>query len=122
MNYKLVKKYNPANRKESARWYATPVNNGKITAFQLKRQVMLHSNAGKDTVQKVSEAIVETVKELLQNGYSVSFGTLGTFRVSFSSVGVEREEDFKPEMIGNFKVIFTPSVEFQQALKEKITK
>lgn len=122
MQYNLKKKHNPANRNQQAKWYATPINRGKISSFQLNRQVILRSKIDKNMVKETANAMSQEITELLSDGYSVNFGTLGTFRVSFSSDGVEKAEEFNPEMIHNIKVIFTPSVEFQKAMKDKIKK
>ena len=120
MQYKLTQKHNPANRGEAAKWYASPLNNGKISAFQLNRQVIIQSKLDKDIVKKVVDITADEISKLLTEGYSVMFDNMGTFRVSFSSEGVEEKEDFSPEMINNIKVIFTPSVEFHEKLKTNI--
>ena len=120
MQYKLTQKHNPANRGEAAKWYASPLNNGKISAFQLNRQVIMRSKLDKDIVKKVVDITADEISRLLMEGFSVAFDDMGTFRVSFSSEGVEKTEDFKPEIINNVKVIFTPSVEFQEKLKTNL--
>ncbi len=120
MQYKLIQKHNPANRKVPAKWYASPVNNGKVSAFQLNRQVITRNKLDKDTIKKTVKAFTNEITELLAEAYSVSLGALGTFRVSFSSEGVEKTDDFQPEMINNIKVIFTPSVDLQEKLKTNL--
>ena len=120
MQYKLIQKHNPANRKVPAKWYASPVNNGKVSAFQLNRQVITRNKLDKDTIKKTVKAFTNEITELLAEAYSVNLGALGTFRVSFSSEGVEKTDDFQPEMINNIKVIFTPSVDLQEKLKTNL--
>ena len=105
MQYKLIQKHNPANRKVPAKWYASPVNTGKVSAFQLSRQVIVRSKLNKDVVKKVVDVVSDEISKLLLDGFSVAFDELGTFRVSFSSEGVEHAEDFKADMINNVKVI-----------------
>lgn len=120
MQYKLIQKHNPANRREPAKWYAAPVNNGRITSFQLNRQVIIHNKLDKDMVKKTVNALTCEIIELLGQGYSVNLGRMGTFRISFSSEGVENTDNFLPEMISSLRVIFTPSVELHKKLKETI--
>lgn len=122
MQYKLTQKHNPANRREPAKWYASPLNNGKISAFQLNRQVIMRSKLDKDIVKKVVDITAEELSRLLMEGFSVAFHDMGTFRVSFSSEGAKKTEDFQPEMINNIKVIFTPSVKLQETIKNAINK
>ena len=71
-------------------------------------------------MKKVVEITADEISRLLTDGYSVMFDAMGTFRVSFSSEGVEKAEDFMPEMINNLKVIFTPSAAFQRKLKTNL--
>ena len=80
----------------------------------------MRSKLDKDIVKKVVDITADEVSRLLTEGFSVTFDALGTFRVSFSSEGTEKKEDFQPEMINNIKVIFKPAVELLEKLKEKV--
>jgi predicted histone-like DNA-binding protein len=50
-------------------------------------------------------------------GKSVNLGELGTFRVSFSSEGVEDPADFNVSKISGVHVVFTPSMELKRKLE-----
>lgn len=77
----------------------------------------MRSKLNKDVVKKVVDVVSDEISKLLLDGFSVAFDELGTFRVSFSSEGVEHAEDFKADMINNVKVIFTPSVVLQKKIR-----
>ena len=54
-------------------------------------------------------------KQLCSEGYIVDAGPLGSFRPSFTSKAIEKEEDFKPSLcITKTQVLFTPTQEFRQ--------
>jgi len=59
----------------------------------------------------------------VEAGRSVNIDGLGTFRLSFSSKGVDKPEDFNANMISGLKVIFTPRTELRDKIKSvKYTK
>ncbi|MDR1098459.1 MAG: hypothetical protein LBL57_10040 [Tannerella sp.] len=47
-------------------------------------------------------------------GKSVKPGELGTFRVSFTSEGVEDPKDFTVDKISGVRILFTPSTELKK--------
>ena len=69
-------------------------------------------------MSSVIENLLDTVPKYLLMGKSVNLGGLGTFRLSFSSKGVDAPQEFNTNMISGVKVIFTPSSE----LREKVGK
>jgi len=117
MNYKLVKRTNPQNRKEE-KWYAAPVNSGKVTKREITTEIMQMSSLSRGDASNVIENLLEILPKYLLMGKSVSLGEFGTLRLSFSSQGVEKQEEFKANLIGNPKVVFTPSTEMKKILKE----
>jgi hypothetical protein len=48
---------------------------------------------------------------------SVSLGELGTLRVSFTSEGVEKAEEFTVGKISGVRILFVPSVELRKKLQ-----
>jgi predicted histone-like DNA-binding protein len=115
MKYKLTKRANPQNRAEE-KWYASPVNNGKITKTELTKEIVVLSSLSRGDVSNVIESLLEVLPKYLLMGKSVSLGELGTMRVSFGSKGVENPEEFVVGMINDAKIIFTPGVELKKQL------
>ena len=116
MKYKLIKRANP-QKKEEQKWYASPVNNGKITKTEITKEIVNMSSLSRGDVSNVIENLLDTMPKYLLMGKSISLGEFGTLRLSFSSKGVEKTEEFKTHLIGKAKVVFTPSVEFKKALE-----
>ena len=117
MKYKLVKRVNPRERKEE-KWYASPVNDGKITKTDIAKEIVNMSSLSRGDVFNVIENLLDTMPKYLLMGKSVNLGEFGTLRISFSSKGVETPQEFNTTLIKGAKIIFTPSVELKRSLQE----
>jgi predicted histone-like DNA-binding protein len=115
MKYKLTERINPQNRADK-KWYATPVNDGKVTKTAISTEIILMSSLSRGDVSNTIESLLEVVPKYLLMGKSVSLGELGSLRISFSSEGVEDPDEFNVGMIKGVRVIFTPSVELKKAI------
>jgi predicted histone-like DNA-binding protein len=67
-------------------------------------------------VGNVINSVIDTVPKYLVMGKSVNLGELGTFRISFSSKGVDDPKDFTVDKISGIRVVFTPSTELRKKL------
>jgi predicted histone-like DNA-binding protein len=119
MKYKLVWRINPLDRSRG-KYYAAPVNEGKITVESLKTEIAALSSLSKGDVSNSVESFIEVIPKYLLMNKSVSLGDLGTLRLSFSSEGVDDEKDFAVGKISGIRVLFTPSPELRKAI-ESIT-
>jgi predicted histone-like DNA-binding protein len=115
MRYKMLKRTNPQDRSQS-KWYATPVNDGRISKADLSREIVNISSLSRGDVSNVIECLIDVFPKYLLMGKSISLGEFGTLRLSFSSEGVDDPAVFAAGMIHGVKVIFTPGVEFKSAL------
>jgi predicted histone-like DNA-binding protein len=117
MKYKTVKRVNPQNRQQS-KWYASPVNEGKIAKTELAKEIVDLSSLARGDVSNVIESLIDVVPKYLLMGKSVHLGELGTLRVSFGSEGVETEAEVSASKISGVKIVFTPGVELKRRLTE----
>ena len=117
LKYKLIKRANPQDRTK-AKWYAAPVNAGKINRKDLDKGIANMSSLSRGDVSNAIENLLDIMPKYLLMGKSVNLGEFGTLRLSFSSKGIDQAENFNVQMINNAKVIFTPSPEFRRTLKE----
>ena len=118
MKYKLTQRANPQNRQASGKWYASPVNDGRISKKDISADIVTLSSLARGDVSNVIDSLVDTVPKYLLMGKSVNLGDLGTFRLSFTSKGVDTPETSNTNMISGVKVIFTPSSELKSLLKK----
>lgn len=115
MKYKMVKRTNPQDRSKS-KWYAAPINEGKITKTNISKEIVDMSSLSRGDVSNVIENMLDVIPKYLLMNKSVSLGELGTLRLSFSSEGVEDLKDFNTNKINGVKVIFTPGTELKKQL------
>jgi predicted histone-like DNA-binding protein len=116
MKYKLVARKNPQDREEPPKWYAAPINDGKVRQQDIAADIVNLSSLARGDVGNVINSVIDTVPKYLVMGKSVSLGELGTFRVSFSSEGVEDSKDFTVDKISGIRVVFIPSPELRKKL------
>jgi len=119
MKYKMIERANPQDRR-SKKWYASPVNEGKVSQKAIAADIVELSSLSRGDVSNVIQSVIDTIPKYLLMGKSVNLGDFGTLRLSFQSEGVEDASKFNTGKIKNVKVIFTPSVDFKMAL-EKIS-
>ena len=117
MKYKVIQRANPQDRTKS-KWYASPVNDGKITKNDLAKEIVNISSLSRGDVSSVIENMIDIMPKYLLMGKSINIGELGTLRISFSSDGVEKEADFNISKIKGVKIVFTPGVELKKQLSE----
>jgi predicted histone-like DNA-binding protein len=115
MKYKIIQRANPQDRTKT-KWYAVPVNDGKIGKSDLSKEIVNISALSRGDVSDVIESLLDVVPKYLLMGKSVNLGELGTMRVSFGSQGVDDPKKFHTNLISGVRIIFTPSSEFKEQL------
>jgi predicted histone-like DNA-binding protein len=118
MKYKLVSRKNPQKPNEAGKIYASPVNDGKVSQREIAAEIVGLSSLARGDVNNVIDSLLDTVPKYLLMGKSVNLGGLGTFRLSFSSEGVDTAEEFTVSKIKGVKIIFTPSTELKSAIEK----
>ena len=116
MKYKLIERKNPQNPTAAGKYYASPVNDGRVSQKDIAAEIVGLSSLSRGDVANVINNLLDTVPKYLLMGKSVSLGELGTLRISFSSEGVSTPEQFNTNLIQGVKIIFTPSVEIKKTL------
>lgn len=117
MDYSLNKrKFTIGQLKGQYRFVASPVcQKQRISFDQLCDQLAEDSTVGQADVAAVFYKFRKVLNRLCSQGYIVDCGPMGTFRPTFTSKAVEKEEDFRPsECITKTQMIFTPTQEFRQ--------
>ena len=118
MKYKLIQRKNPKNPAEPPKWYAARVNTGKITQKDISDDIVDLSSLSRGDVSNVIDNLLVTVPKYMLLGKSVNLSGLGTFRISFSSKGVETKKAFQTRMISRMRVIFVPSTELRKKISD----
>lgn len=120
--FRFVKKRNLQKKDDPAKWYASPTIVNRMSTRTVCRVVTRNTTTAPTELESGIALMCDGFPLQLQMGNSVQMGTLGTLRLSFSSVGVDDIDQFNAAtMIKNIKIIFTPSKELMAAVKEGLT-
>lgn len=118
LQYHIVSRTQKFGKYKDQKVYsAQPINHGKISFEDFCKELADGSTVDQADVKAVLSRIAVVVPRLVERGYSVDAGDLGTFRASFGSKQVLTEEDFKTELISRPRVVFTPRVAFKNSLR-----
>ena len=112
MDYSLNKRKMAIGAKKGSMMYvASPVCQKQRVSFDKLCEIMAEdSTVGQADIAAVFYKFRTVLNRLCSQGSIVDAGPLGSFRPTFTSKAVEKEEDFKPSThITKTQVLFTPS-------------
>ena len=81
------------------------------------REAALRSGVSQGVMKACWDAAGEVIKAWATEGHSVALPGLGTMRFGLRSKAVEKVEDVKSSLIESRRIIFTPSVDLKDELK-----
>jgi predicted histone-like DNA-binding protein len=117
MKYKLVERINPLHPSDPKKYYANPVNSGKVTIKDFAKEIAGRSSLTRGDIENVLTNFWDELPTFLKYGMSVQLGDFGTVRLSISSEGAETANQLPASMIiKDVKVIFTPGAELKKSL------
>lgn len=114
--YHLIQRADPRDRSKPQKWYVQPESRGRKTIRDISADIAGASSLSRGDIQNVILSLVDQVPRYLLDGQSVEFGEIGSMRISFSSEGVEKKDDFKTSKIDSLKIVFIPGPRFKQLL------
>jgi predicted histone-like DNA-binding protein len=118
MKYKVIEKFNPQKPDDPRKWYANPVNSGKITIKELAKEIAGRSSLTRGDIENVLANCIDELPTFLKLGMSVKLGEFGTLRLSIASEGADQKDEFSNNNIKGVRVVFTPSVELKKLLED----
>ena len=116
LEYRLIQKVNPRDINEPKKFYAKAVNRGKLSLRQLSKEIADISTVSIVDTTAVIESLILLIPKHITQGETVQLGDFGSFYVSLTSEGTEREEDFSSNKIKNIKIQFRPGKELKNAV------
>ena len=90
----------------------TPLSQAKVI-----KEAALRSGVSRGVMQACWDAAGEVIKAWATEGHSVALPGLGSMRFGLRSKAVENVNDVKTGLIKSRRIIFTPSVELKEELK-----
>ena len=119
--YKLVERRSNAMVKNdpTKTFYAAPVTERAMPVAQFARLATTDSALSAGEMLAALEFFGQTAMQQLLQGHSVEVPGIGTLRISFSSKGVDKPEQFNAcTMISNARILFRPKAEVRNAIRE----
>jgi predicted histone-like DNA-binding protein len=116
MKYKLIERGNPSDPAAAKKLYASPIISDKVSLKTLSAEIAGRSSLTSGDIANVISNLLDRLPVYLVSGNSIKLGDFGTFRLSFSSEGVEKQDDFSTSKIKGIKVVFTPGKDMKRQL------
>lgn len=99
LDYSISARYNPMEKNEPARYYASAQTNNVMNLNQFAKHIASHGSVYRRAdIAAVLTMAVDCLREMLLNGTKVQLGDLGNFYVTFSSEGTLSANDFNPDI------------------------
>lgn len=119
--YRFRKIKNPQKKEDPGKWYGSPVVGNRLNTTNVCKYVTRNTTLSPVELETGFKLVCDAIPSLLKQGDSVQLGNLGILRLSYGSQGVDNIEDFNTSMIKDVRVIFTPSRELMNAIKDGLT-
>lgn len=107
VKYKFIKKKNPQQRDNPAKWYAVPKSNEPMDEENTTKTATKETTFSDVELGAASRLIARFVLSQLVMGNRVYLPGFGFFRLTFRSKGVEKIEDFDAA-----SMIYEPRISF----------
>ncbi|SFU76524.1 DNA-binding protein, histone-like, putative [Pustulibacterium marinum] len=114
---KAVKRINPLDLAQPAKYYATAITDGETDLEALAEDISLQCTVTETDCLAVLAALERNVIKQLRNGKHVKLGRLGSFKVSVSAQGQDNEEDVVASDVTKNRVLFQPGKRIREMLK-----
>lgn len=116
LQFNSVERPNPQTKEK--KWYASPKLTGKRDLKNLSKDLSEVSSLSAGDVQNVIVNLIDQLPKWLMEGNSVKLDGLGTFRLSFSSMGVVTKEEVSAASIKDIYILFEPDEEIKERVRK----
>jgi len=114
---RLLKFSNKENDPGVYRYVLKPDLYTSLSQAKVIKEAALRSGVSRGVMQACWDAAGEVIKAWATEGHSVALPGLGTMRFGLRSKAVENVNDVKTGLIETRRIIFTPSVDLKDELK-----
>ena len=116
IEYHVIPRKNPQNRRAPAKFYASAVSTGELTMRQLSKRIAEMSTISTADTMAVLEAFVQIVPQEIADGKIVRLGDFGSFRLTIQSKGEALEKNVNDKSITGNTLHFNPGAEVDKVL------
>ena len=114
---RLLKFTKDENEPGVYRYVMKPEMYSTLSQSKVIREAALRSGVSQGVMKACWDAAGEVIKAWATEGHSVALPGLGSMRFGLRSKAVEKVEDVKTSLIESRRIIFTPSVDLKDELK-----
>lgn len=116
ISYVVTQRVNPKDLEAPRKFYGIAKSSGEETVRQLATEISKRTNLSTAEVYATIEAFIDLIPERIAEGKIVRIGDFGSFSVSISSEGVDKEESFTAANIKGNSLNFRPGKLVQNVL------
>lgn len=98
--------------KTYGKWYGRAVSMGTVSTRTLAEEISHSTTVTRSDVAAVLIELFNVMKAHLLNSQTVELDDIGSFKVGFSSTGVDKEADFTANNIKSYRIIYRPVATF----------
>jgi len=117
IRFRPVKKKNPAKPGEPELFFPCPVSKDKITTQKLAKIIASRTSLSSTDVVAVLDACTSAIPDCLSDGFIVSLGDFGSFRVSLKGEGTATRKEMTESDVKKIRVHFRPGKEFASLVR-----
>ena len=99
------------------RYVMSPEMYSNLSPSKVIKEAALRSGVSRGVMQACWDAAGEVIKAWATEGHSVALPGLGSMRFGLRAKSVEKVEDVKTSLIKTRRIIFTPTVDLKDELK-----
>lgn len=121
IQYKLQRKRNPQKRTEPGKWYAVPKTGKPEKEKNMTRMATEDTTVADIELAAAAKLIGRFICNQVLQGKRVRIPGVGTFRLSFSSDGVDNIQDFHTGLIRDIKVLYLMDADLRNAILNNIS-
>lgn len=116
IHYKPVPKNNPRDLTAPPKYHVRLVAKGVKNIDDVSKLISDGSTLRENDIQSVMYGLVNVVGQILEDGYSVQLGELGTLFLSTTSSGVETPEETSPAQIKRVRPLYKQGKRFKKLM------
>ena len=117
VKFKAVRRPNPKNPAEPAKYYASAVAAGKCDIDKLSRIISKNSTVSRTDVYAVIMGLLDAVSDELSDGNTVYMGKLGSYSIAIKSAGVATAAELTSAAIKSAKINYRAGGELKNMTK-----
>lgn len=114
--YKVVGIQNPQDKTAPLKYYGKPVSSGKVNIEQVANRISKESTLSRHDILAVLSAFNDALVEYLEQGLTIDFERLGTFKLTFRSKASDTPEAVTPAKFYGHR----PSFVAKRSIKEQL--